>query len=159
MRNGNDTTISTFQYSTTRSYRTYEEWKLHWIKIFLILLYSSYRTYEEWKLTKSINSSEGLPVLTVPMRNGNTDKRKSFSHSGNVLTVPMRNGNYQNRNTNHWIFFRSYRTYEEWKQYSFRYNFQAFMVLTVPMRNGNFDKGKGVTDKEKVLTVPMRNGN
>jgi len=56
---------------------------------------SSYRTYEEWKLEMPISlPTYVVPVLTVPMRNGNL--KYSFSGGGKT---PM----------------RSYRTYEEWK--------------------------------------------
>ena len=76
----------------------------------------SYRTYEEWKpampsisltrrfpflpylwgmetLTVWHNSQPELTVLTVPMRNGNTQAELSVLRYQLVLTVPMRNGN------------------------------------------------------------------
>jgi len=54
------------------SYRTYEEWKRICIPPGLVHLDSSYRTYEEWKLCKVLNACfHTVPVLTVPMRNGN----------------------------------------------------------------------------------------
>jgi len=55
----------------------------------------SYRTYEEWKLGTALRifSAIGLPVLTVPMRNGNLKKGSSGCIDVFVLTVPMRNGN------------------------------------------------------------------
>jgi len=57
----------------------------------------SYRTYEEWKLSKTFHHVQITePVLTVPMRNGNT-----ISLTFAVSTI-----------------LRSYRTYEEWKQHS-----------------------------------------
>ena len=76
------------------SYRTYEEWKLPNPKINIRTATSSYRTYEEWKLAKTSRTSQGaLPVLTVPMRNGNIPSWYTSSYTKLVLTVPMRNGN------------------------------------------------------------------
>ena len=59
--------------------------------------------------------SNVLPVLTVPMRNGNYEVCIKLLYADWVLTVPMRNGN------------------------SFQYQaiFPDLTVLTVPMRNGN----------------------
>jgi len=98
MRNGNYEAIGRKDlYEATRSYRTYEEWKLctraQWKMIlseFLPYLWgmetsqngllfeaigsnrSSYRTYEEWKLPTIYEATSYLSfVLTVPMRNGN----------------------------------------------------------------------------------------
>jgi len=36
--------------SSSRSYRTYEEWKHKALLRYLVMNESSYRTYEEWKL-------------------------------------------------------------------------------------------------------------
>ena len=49
MRNGNSPRLSQ-DILQTRSYRTYEEWKLSSINIHKLLRKCSYRTYEEWKL-------------------------------------------------------------------------------------------------------------
>jgi len=76
------------------SYRTYEEWKL--VKVFRMgyLSPSSYRTYEEWKLLSLQLCWQVTPVLTVPMRNGNTTYTFTVPFFNmSVLTVPMRNGN------------------------------------------------------------------
>ena len=53
------------------SYRTYEEWKLFCCSISCGSTNGSYRTYEEWKPCWSVLLFLRLPVLTVPMRNGN----------------------------------------------------------------------------------------
>jgi len=53
----------------------------------------SYRTYEEWKLASSFLLYMLIPVLTVPMRNGNITPLKAMPPAEKVLTVPMRNGN------------------------------------------------------------------
>ena len=55
---------------------------------------SSYRTYEEWKhdMNESQEQEQGF-VLTVPMRNGNHDRKNRIQDEHQVLTVPMRNGN------------------------------------------------------------------
>ena len=54
-----------------------------------------------------------------------------------VLTVPMRNGNTQAELSVLRYQLRSYRTYEEWKPQEHRQTALRFLVLTVPMRNGN----------------------
>jgi len=94
MRNGNFGFMCENPYSTTSSYRTYEEWKLpkqklcyHFWVPFLPYLWGmetpvfnplsfiskrSYRTYEEWKLVYSCMETLHRSVLTVPMRNGNS---------------------------------------------------------------------------------------
>jgi len=67
--------------------------------------------------------------------------------------------------TNFWMFHNnlvfnsSYRTYEEWKQYTFQVVWCTILVLTVPMRNGNITSVPTVATPNMVLTVPMRNGN
>jgi len=56
------------------SYRTYEEWKPCPRSGANSKGYSSYRTYEEWKLSLSSSSTMLTIVLTVPMRNGNSEE-------------------------------------------------------------------------------------
>ena len=73
MRNGNRELVSYEIRCKTRSYRTYEEWKLATrTNKHRSLYFRSYRTYEEWKQIKDgyVYVIEGK-VLTVPMRNGN----------------------------------------------------------------------------------------
>ena len=164
------------------SYRTYEEWKLPSNNMFgmkdlvLTVPMRNGNLLELWKMLEI-----GF-VLTVPMRNGNSFLTSSFKSFFKVLTVPMRNGNFwwcvfilswlsvltvPMRNGNFLpaeilsaMFFRSYRTYEEWKLSVFALpsprEFRSyrtyeewklvshwinpskfFCVLTVPMRNGN----------------------
>jgi len=145
--------------AATRSYRTYEEWKLLWnfyIQQFIPVLTvpmrngnpytslfhlpyfsSSYRTYEEWKHLKSYAIITHDKVLTVPMRNGNSFCILPLGNIIFVLTVPMRNGNVLNRRTPP----------------------RPILVLTVPMRNGNLLVVVAQERLLMVLTVPMRNGN
>jgi len=100
-------------------------------------------------------------VLTVPMRNGNFVSKKKWCEVLIVLTVPMRNGNYDDFWNGWWqklwflpylwgmeticesidctVWVSSYRTYEEWKLFTFGTAFANNTVLTVPMRNGNID--------------------
>jgi len=109
---------------------------------------------------KGVNMNEYYCVLTVPMRNGNSNLQD---------LKKLRDGS-------------SYRTYEEWKQRLakwWRWRLIWFLpylwgmeteqihdkseqqhVLTVPMRNGNLlvDFGE-ICQGIFVLTVPMRNGN
>jgi len=54
-----------------------------------------------------------------------------------VLTVPMRNGNSNNVNSLQTDINSSYRTYEEWKLGKLTVISIFKSVLTVPMRNGN----------------------
>jgi len=55
-----------------------------------------------------------------------------------VLTVPMRNGNAEVENLQK-LVVGSYRTYEEWKHdVDLKTTYKFVTVLTVPMRNGNF---------------------
>jgi len=117
MRNGNDCVIATPRIQTTSSYRTYEEWKRYWTPriweaIFGFLPYL-WGMETQRKVEKP---GKGIKVLTVPMRNGNSDKSDSTRYHWSVLTVPMRNGNYIAA--------------------SLAYT-RSFSVLTVPMRNGN----------------------
>jgi len=49
MRNGNLCSLPSID-ERKSSYRTYEEWKLQFLKQFHKFNQSSYRTYEEWKL-------------------------------------------------------------------------------------------------------------
>jgi len=73
MRNGNGSYGSFSVDSNGGSYRTYEEWKRSITNIMDGIQYCSYRTYEEWKLfLPDEKSKHKHPVLTVPMRNGNT---------------------------------------------------------------------------------------
>jgi len=79
-----------------RSYPTYEEWKQLNPTSNGACISCSYPTYEEWKHYFHLNTMDDLPVLILPMRNGNS---RSFCHRS--------------------IFFlslSSYPTYEEWKQ-------------------------------------------
>ncbi len=73
MRNGNKKIyISVVRFCEFGSYRTYEEWKQDIPSIPSKTITSSYRTYEEWKQCTSPSCCPAqLPVLTVPMRNGN----------------------------------------------------------------------------------------
>ena len=71
MRNGNDDEAFKYAVETIGSYRTYEEWKPS-------------------NLRKMFNNQF---VLTVPMRNGNSEERIALFRGSMVLTVPMRNGN------------------------------------------------------------------
>ena len=105
--------------------------------------FGSYRTYEEWKHNTyyEITIERGL-VLTVPMRNGNTQTRERFSNSLLVLTVPMRNGNQAVYSIMFSERSGSYRTYEEWKPNFVNEAVSSFTVLTVPMRNGNSKAGE-----------------
>ena len=93
---GMETSFSSFcSDSIGCSYRTYEEWKRSITNIMDGIQYCSYRTYEEWKLfLPDEKSKHKHPVLTVPMRNGNTWNLTARSNPCIfVLTVPMRNGN------------------------------------------------------------------
>jgi len=49
----------------------------------------------------------------------------------------MRNGNYLWAFAHAWLYFSSYRTYEEWKRPLSLFWWSSLLVLTVPMRNGN----------------------
>ena len=80
MRNGNAriwATLSTFLIS---SYRTYEEWKPSSIDATRDTTSScSYRTYEEWKHPAPHTRYKPYSsVLTVPMRNGNSEMDDSM---------------------------------------------------------------------------------
>ena len=77
--------------------------------------FGSYRTYEEWKPFPDFEEVAIVPVLTVPMRNGNDLEKSLGTGKIKVLTVPMRNGNPESTGR----------------------EFTAVIVLTVPMRNGN----------------------
>ena len=139
MRNGN--TLSSFlsHLSNSRSYRTYEEWKL-----FLSLAFrsasslGSYRTYEEWKRRNKKEIRElGVLVLTVPMRNGN------------IKREPVLLSTYR---------FLPYLWGMETMIHD-KFDIPIYLVLTVPMRNGNRGTIKLLPMPVGVLTVPMRNGN
>jgi len=59
--------------------------------------FSSYPTYEEWKPTKKIDTFPPfMPVLILPMRNGNRNKspKVTLLSIATVLILPMRNGNF-----------------------------------------------------------------
>jgi len=77
-----------------RSYPTYEEWKLFQHIDNFIQRFSSYPTYEEWKLfILNWSGKNTLPVLILPMRNGNFLSPRFPSSRLLVLILPMRNGN------------------------------------------------------------------
>ena len=72
------------------------------------------------------------------MRNGNLLSHLIYLLSMLVLILPMRNGNsipYKIQS----FLFRSYPTYEEWKQGANQPSLPDFLqaVLILPMRNGN----------------------
>jgi len=99
-----------------RSYRTYEEWKRCLAIWKCWHAASSYRTYEEWKQQRNGERYITVePVLTVPMRNGNTVSPNPKEETRWVLTVPMRNGNWNTIKPFANQLLGSYRTYEEWK--------------------------------------------
>ena len=124
------------------SYRTYEEWKpctrrsrnkytfqflpyLWGMETFFHMIFDKVsRTFLPylWGMETRKNDqvhSWRSPVLTVPMRNGNSLLPKMF-----------------------WVQAkRSYRTYEEWKHDDYLRERVRDLVLTVPMRNGNKNSG------------------
>ena len=55
-------------------------------------------------------------VLILPMRNGNQFLKPHLLPHFCVLILPMRNGNFICFNFCSFTYFRSYPTYEEWKQ-------------------------------------------
>ena len=99
--------------------------------------YRSYRTYEEWK--HLLNTSYALQqqsVLTVPMRNGNTNWQAADAVSkGSYRTYEE--WKLASHTASATVCISSYRTYEEWKPTSGSLSFFTIIVLTVPMRNGN----------------------
>ena len=100
------------------SYPTYEEWKHLKSQLINLQTCSSYPTYEEWKLSAFISfiRISLLSVLILPMRNGNSSRRKLLSPRFFVLILPMRNGNKRKIYRYFFQFTpRSYPTYEEWK--------------------------------------------
>ena len=123
-----------------------------------------------------------LPVLILPMRNGNLIKispplsffgflsylwgMETFKgyicclNTGIVLILPMRNGNKYKDDIIRMKIKSSYPTYEEWKlKENLESNWLKLTVLILPMRNGNlllFPSGKA---PKHVLILPMRNGN
>ena len=117
------------------------------------------------------------------MRNGNIMVCGMVYHGPMVLILPMRNGNklllYVFLS---FLHFRSYPTYEEWKQIVSRFctflsDFGSyptyeewkpiwsyfptigFFVLILPMRNGNLALYSEFGTIITVLILPMRNGN
>ena len=76
----------------------------------------SYRTYEEWKLLWNFYIQQFIPVLTVPMRNGNPYTSlfhlPYFSSSYRTYEEWKLTGGSGTGKTT----YGSYRTYEEWKR-------------------------------------------
>jgi len=165
-----------------RSYRTYEEWKHTCKESKRNRCMRSYRTYEEWKhRLYFLIALLAFPVLTVPMRNGNSISIKTVYKyiKGSYRTYEEWKLYCEVEKTDDGI--SSYRTYEEWKHEFFVSCHFFYEVLTVPMRNGNtirippfqatlissyrtYEEWK-LSYKQapwkvsRVLTVPMRNGN
>jgi len=79
----------------SRSYPTYEEWKLIFCSGIKFIGVSSYPTYEEWKHSPILNITSPLLVLILPMRNGNERFLVAFQNTVSVLILPMRNGNLE----------------------------------------------------------------
>ena len=102
----------------SRSYPTYEEWKLIFCSGIKFIGVSSYPTYEEWKHSPILNITSPLLVLILPMRNGNSKIFSPNSFNIFVLILPMRNGNYS--------FWRNSPV--------------SIQVLILPMRNGNLEQ-------------------
>ena len=97
----------------------------------------SYRTYEEWKLFVQRTHWTHSNVLTVPMRNGNFNS--SNVSRIELLFLPYLWGmETEVRCKTLGVFVSSYRTYEEWKLSTMLSAETSNTVLTVPMRNGNW---------------------
>ena len=121
----------------SRSYPTYEEWKLIFCSGIKFIGVSSYPTYEEWKHSPILNITSPLLVLILPMRNGNERFLVAFQNTVSVLILPMRNGNSKIFSPNSFNIF----------------------VLILPMRNGNYSFWRNSPVSIQVLILPMRNGN
>jgi len=142
----------------------------------------SYRTYEEWKLRCKSRMPSPRWVLTVPMRNGNLLSPTPRTSFVIVLTVPMRNGNPVPDDPVINIHSSSYRTYEEWKLSSTWYLIKSLVRSYRTYEEWKHAKTiKSIADalqflpylwgmetryyqkcfeyRQNVLTVPMRNGN
>ena len=122
-------------------------------------LESSYRTYEEWKpciFDIMAKCSRFLPYLW-----GMETQVPSYLPSSYPKFLPYLWGmeTLFHHERLDGSGYRSYRTYEEWKQTFQVYHLKHFIVLTVPMRNGNFRPLNWSYNINYVLTVPMRNGN
>ena len=68
---------------------------LFFVTINYSIFKSSYPTYEEWKpaFFNTIIFYFGVPVLILPMRNGNDNIYNKPLFNIRVLILPMRNGN------------------------------------------------------------------
>jgi len=99
-----------------------------------------------------------LPVLTVPMRNGNVSYEVRCKTLLKFLPYLWGMETVRQQFIQPCVA-RSYRTYEEWKQVQIPDKNIIQMVLTVPMRNGNNRLLYVLLPIFYVLTVPMRNGN
>jgi len=62
-------------------------------KVNSLTMTGSYPTYEEWKPYILPFGYNAPPVLILPMRNGNPDRRQNEPGKIMVLILPMRNGN------------------------------------------------------------------
>jgi len=160
MRNGNTKNFACRSF-LSRSYRTYEEWKLASMAPSISSIESSYRTYEEWKpahdhklllyLAGSYRTyEEWKPTITLINNKSNTGflpylwGMETFT-SASVCSSASR-------------FLPYLWGMETFHSLQRRY-VRKVRVLTVPMRNGNLYVGKRLFKCVKVLTVPMRNGN
>ncbi len=75
----------------------------------------SYRTYEEWKPSKYIDIILSGPVLTVPMRNGNSLRAKRLGTGKLRSYRTYEEWKPESKPSISKILSSSYRTYEEWK--------------------------------------------
>jgi len=142
----------------------------------------SYRTYEEWKHKFTVLTLSGLPVLTVPMRNGNirtmVHRSKIWKFLPYLWGMETNHKDLKLRTSGKFLpYLWGMETLIQWSESK-----KIEKVLTVPMRNGNnpcatpqksFGRHSSYRTYEEwkltnrphclsnltVLTVPMRNGN
>jgi len=120
----------------------------------------SYRTYEEWKLAFLVIFITSNIVLTVPMRNGNHRWQLFPCNRKNVLTVPMRNGNLRVSyagSTNTFGFLPYLWGMET--RFSLEMELAQWSFLPYLWGMETHESEFGSSDCGWVLTVPMRNGN
>ena len=143
-----------------RSYPTYEEWKQGLKKKEIGNTFCSYPTYEEWKpIITLLKLIDIYIVLILPTRNGNISGNSFFINLDEFLSY-LRGMETPYVSKILFFVYRSYPTYEEWKQSKY-YCIISWFLSSYP----TYEEWKQTSDNNfrflpiHVLILPTRNGN